>query len=116
MEETPKVRGRVVGKQDVRTPEQKKIATIEKVYYDNGISKPQRNMESSKGIRQQHHRERRQEVEGNARGTEEASIWLQLVHPIKALRRVPDRPVVFHQGRKTRTKGRGQEARQGSEG
>ena len=35
MEKAPKVRRRVVGKQDVRTPEQKKIATIEKVYYDN---------------------------------------------------------------------------------
>ena len=30
-----KVKRRIVGKQDVRTPEQKKIATIEKVYYDN---------------------------------------------------------------------------------
>ena len=35
MEEAPKVKRRVVCKQDVRTPEQNKIATIEKVYYDN---------------------------------------------------------------------------------
>ena len=35
MEEAPKVRRRVVGKQDIRTPDQKKIATIEKAYYDN---------------------------------------------------------------------------------
>ena len=35
MEEVPKVKRRLVGKQDIRTPEQKKIATIEKVYYDN---------------------------------------------------------------------------------
>ena len=34
MEVAPKVKSRRVGKQDVRTPEQKKIATIEKVYYD----------------------------------------------------------------------------------
>ena len=31
----PKVRRRLVVKTDVRTPEQKRIATIEKVYYDN---------------------------------------------------------------------------------
>ena len=31
----PKVKRRLVVKTDVRTPEQKKIATIEKVYYDN---------------------------------------------------------------------------------
>ena len=35
MEEVPKVKRRLVGKQDIRSPEQKKIATIEKVYYDN---------------------------------------------------------------------------------
>ena len=32
MEVAPKVKRRIVGKQDVRTPEQKKIATIAKVY------------------------------------------------------------------------------------
>ena len=32
MEEVPKVERRLRGKQDIRTPEQKKIATIEKVY------------------------------------------------------------------------------------
>ena len=31
----PKVKRRLVAKTDVRTPEQKRIATIEKVYYDN---------------------------------------------------------------------------------
>ena len=31
----PKVKRRLVVKTDVRTPEEKKIATIEKVYYDN---------------------------------------------------------------------------------
>ena len=31
----PKVKRRIVGKQDVRTPEEKRIATIEKVYYNN---------------------------------------------------------------------------------
>ena len=35
MEIAPKVKRRLVGKQDVRTHEEKKIATIEKVYYDN---------------------------------------------------------------------------------
>ena len=32
----PKVKRRIVGKQDDRTPEEEKIATIEKVYYDTG--------------------------------------------------------------------------------
>ena len=31
----PKVKRRIVGKQDVRTPQEKRIATIEKVYYNN---------------------------------------------------------------------------------
>ena len=31
----PTVKRRIVGKQDVRTPEEKRIATIEKVYYNN---------------------------------------------------------------------------------
>ena len=54
-------------------------------------------MEGGKGLGQQHHGERRQEVEGDAGGTEEAGIWLQLVHPLQALGGVPDRPVVFSQ-------------------
>ena len=35
MEEVPKVERRLKGKQDVRTPEQKEIATIEKVYHND---------------------------------------------------------------------------------
>ena len=35
MEEAPKVKRRIVGKQDIQTPEQNKIATIEKVYYND---------------------------------------------------------------------------------
>ena len=35
MEVAPKVKRIIVGKQDIRTPEEKRIATIEKVYYNN---------------------------------------------------------------------------------
>ena len=35
MEAAPVVRRAIVGKQDVRTPAQKRIDVIEKVYYDN---------------------------------------------------------------------------------
>ena len=35
MEAAPGVRRAIVGKQDVRTPAQKRIDVIEKVYYDN---------------------------------------------------------------------------------
>ena len=35
MEEAPKLKIIIVGKQDIRTPEQKQIASTEKVYYDN---------------------------------------------------------------------------------
>ena len=112
MEEAPKVKRRIVGKQDVRTPEEKRIATIEKVYYNNetGYQNLRETWKAAEvldnSITENDVKKWKATLEA-----QEASIWLQLVHPIKAIRAVPDRPVVFHQGRRTRTKGRGQEAR-----
>ena len=36
----PNFKRRIVGKQDMRTPEEKRIATIEKVYYNNETGYP----------------------------------------------------------------------------
>ena len=87
----PKVKRRIVGKQDVRTPEEKRIATIEKVYYNNdtGYQNLRETWKAAKLLDKSITENDVKKWKATL-STEEAGIRLQLVHPVEALRGVPD--------------------------